>query len=72
MIKRKEKIQTVLPDPIGVIGTDGIFNSDNENQKRLGFNRNRVMPQTDIEYERDKLSNDPQYKVFSDGENSHD
>jgi len=54
-----------------VIGTDGIFNSDNEDQKRLGFNKNRVMPQTDIEYERDKLSNDPRYKVFSEGENSN-
>ena len=36
-----------------VVGTDGMFSSDNEDRRRLGFNRNRVMPQTDIEYERD-------------------
>lgn len=70
-MKRKDKIQTVAPEPIMVFGTDGIFNSDNEDQKKLGFNRNRIIPQTDIEFERDKLSNDPRYKVFSEGENSN-
>ena len=53
-----------------VVGTDGMFSSDNEDRRRLGFNRNRVMPQTDIEYERDQLSNVPKHKMFSDDENS--
>jgi len=55
-----------------VAGTDGMFSSDNEDRKRLGYNRNRVMPQTDIEYERDRLSNDPKHKMYSDDDNSPD
>ena len=67
-VKQKNTLKTVVPEIVS--GTDGgVFSEDEHPQSKRFKGTNRVMPQTDIEYERDQLSN-PKYHVHTDDEQS--
>ena len=53
-VKTKETSAiNIVPELLNVVGTDGgVFSSDEIGERRYRAN-NRVMPQTDIEYERE-------------------
>jgi flagellar basal body-associated protein FliL len=53
-VKKKEtSAKNIVPELLNVVGTDGgVFSSDEIGERRYRAN-NRVMPQTDIEYERE-------------------
>lgn len=65
-LKKRDKMSVVAIEPNM---TDGIFSSDDNERKKKTPKSNRVMPQTDIEYEREQIVNHKIY-VHTDDEAS--